>query len=161
MANDSREDRIRRYAAGPGLLRQAWDRVPEEARTWRPGPGRWSAHEVVCHCADSETNAYLRIRCLAAEPEPLILGYDQDRWAVVFDYHAQSPDLALRTVEAVRASTAALLVTLADEVWTRQGRHTQSGAYSAEGWLTIYAEHLEKHAGQIDRTRAAWEARPR
>ena len=23
---------------------------------WRPGKGKWSVHEVVCHCADSETN---------------------------------------------------------------------------------------------------------
>ena len=52
-----------------------------------PGAGKWSVHEVVVHCADSETNAALRIRYLIAEKEPLIVGYDQDAWARVFDYH--------------------------------------------------------------------------
>jgi hypothetical protein len=71
-----REDRIRRYAEGPSRLKVAWSKVPEKARQWRPGPGKWSAHEIVCHCADSETNAALRIRYLVAEKDPLVVGYD-------------------------------------------------------------------------------------
>ena len=31
--------------------------VPGKALQWRPKPGEWSAHEVVCHCADAETVA--------------------------------------------------------------------------------------------------------
>ena len=61
---------VERYAAGPGRLRAALATVPEAARTWRPAAGEWSAHEVVCHCADSETNAAARIRHLG--PHPLI-----------------------------------------------------------------------------------------
>src|SRR5215468_9835812 len=36
------------------------------------------------------------------------------------------------------------------------GTHTESGPYSAEEWLRIYAEHLEIHARQIDANVAAW-----
>ena len=36
--------------------------VPDSAVKWRPAPGKWSAHEVVCHCADAEMNAAARIR---------------------------------------------------------------------------------------------------
>jgi hypothetical protein len=38
------------------------------------------------------------------------------------------------------------------------GRHSESGRYSAEDWLTIYAEHLEGHALQIESNVAAWRA---
>src|SRR2546428_751802 len=47
-------------------LKPAWAAVPPAALQWRPKPGEWSAHEVVVHCADSETNSFVRIRFLAA-----------------------------------------------------------------------------------------------
>ena len=150
---------IERYAAGPGRLRAALATVPEAARTWRPAAGEWSAHEVVCHCADSETNAYARIRFLVAEPEPVIMGYDQETWARVFDYHTLPLEPALAVVDAVRASTAALVRRLPEAAWRRTGRHTESGPYGAEDWLRIYADHLEAHAQQIEANLAAWHAR--
>ena len=153
-----RESLIRRYEDGPSRLRAALATVPGPALKWRPKPGEWSAHEVVCHCADSETNAYARIRYLTAEPEPLVLDYNEAQWAVTFDYHAHPLDLALATVEAVRANTAALIRRLPDMAWTRVGRHTVSGRYAAEDWLRIYAAHLEDHAAQIDANVAAWKA---
>src|SRR5450631_1163269 len=96
---------LRRYAEGPALLRRAWQEAPAEARAWRPGAGKWSAHEVVIHCADSETYAAIRIRLLLAEPEPLIVGYDEAIWAQRFDYHASDPEFALGIVDTVRAHT--------------------------------------------------------
>lgn len=153
-----REDRIERYARGPELLKAALDRVPEEARKWRPAPGKWSVHEVVCHCADSELNGAARIRYLTAEKDPVLVGYDQEEWARRFDYHQHPLDTALQTVEAVRANTAALLRRLPADAWSRVGRHTESGAYAVADWLDTYAEHLEKHSGQIDRNLAAWKA---
>ena len=60
LSQAERRELIGRYERGPGQLREAFARVPEEARTWRPGPGKWSFHEVVIHCADSEANAAAR-----------------------------------------------------------------------------------------------------
>ena len=158
LTTAEREDRIRRYEQGPARLRAALAKVPPEAMKWRPGPGKWSVHEVVCHCGDSEANGALRIRYLFAEQDPLIVGYDQARWAEVFDYHDAPIEPALATVEAVRANTAALLKRLPEKAWSAAGRHTELGSYTAEDWLGIYAEHLEKHSGQIERNLAAWQA---
>jgi hypothetical protein len=158
MDRMQREKLIQQYAEGPARLRAALARVPEAARTWRPAPGEWSAHEVVCHCADSETNAYARIRFLVAEKEPLLVGYDQEVWARTFDYHALPLEPALAVVESVRATTAALIRTLPEDAWQRRGRHTESGPYAAEDWLRIYADHLENHARQIESNLAAWQA---
>jgi hypothetical protein len=153
---DEREAQIERYAHGPVLLRAAWEQVPEAARQWRPGPQRWSAHEVVCHCADSETNAYIRIRTLVAEPEPTVLGYDEALWARVFDYHRLPVETAFATIDSVRAHTTLMIRLLPESAWSTVGRHTHSGRYGALDWLRSYAEHLEKHAGQIERNLAAW-----
>jgi len=157
MADASqREKWIQQYADGPAKLSAALAKVPEPARQWRPGPGQWSVHEIIVHCADSETNAAARIRTLLAEKEPLIVGYDQDAWARALDYHRHPLEPALATVDAVRANTTALLRTLQQSDWSKSGRHTESGDYSAQTWLEIYAEHLEQHARQIERNLAAW-----
>ena len=158
LSGTEREALIQRYADGPARLKAALATVPAAAVQWRPGPGEWSAHEVVVHCADSETNAAARIRYLAAEVDPVILGYDEAEWARRFDYHDHPLEPALALVEAVRANTLALIRRMPEHGWQRVGRHSESGRYSAEDWLTIYAEHLEGHARQIEANVAAWRA---
>lgn len=154
-----REALFVRYEQGPALLRAAWSTIPIEARPWRPAPGQWSAHEIIAHCADSETNSAMRIRYLIGEPAPVIAGYDQDRWARDFDYHAQPVDLCLAQVDAVRAWTAAFIRSLPEDAWSRSGRHTEHAEpYTAELWLAIYAEHLEVHARQLGRNLKSWYA---
>ncbi|WP_243295798.1 DinB family protein [Geothrix mesophila] len=155
----TREAHLLRYRTGPALLRRVWEEVPAEARTWRPAEGKWSAHEVVVHCADSETYGAIRIRLLLADPEPLIVGYDENAWAQRFDYHASDPELALRLIEAARAHTITPLERLPESAWGHMGRHTHSGSYGTDDWLRNYAAHLEVHAAQIRRNVAAWNNR--
>ena len=140
-----RQALIQQYADGPARLRAALAKVPSQALKWRPAPKEWSAHEVICHCADSETNAYA--------------GYDQDNWASVFAYHDLPLEPALAVVDSVRATTAALIRGLPDEAWTRVGTHTESGRYGAEDWLQIYADHLEIHARQIENNVEQWRSK--
>ena len=156
LASAERSSLIQQYADGPRRLRAALGSVPAEALRWRPKPGEWSAHEVVVHCADSETQAASRIRVLVSEKDPVIQGYDEAQWARDFDYHAHPLDVALATVEAVRANTAVLLARLPEAAWSKVGRHTESGRYGALDWLRIYADHLENHARQIEANVAAW-----
>jgi len=159
MLAAERSDLITRYAEGPALLRRTLARVPEAALQWRPAPGKWSAHEIIVHCADSECSAYLRIRFLVAEPGPMLMGYDQDAWATILDYHSRSIELALTTIDAVRASTVPLIQSLSLTDWARMGTHSESGAYGAEDWLRSYGQHLEIHSRQIERNLEAWAKR--
>ncbi len=158
LTAEQREALFQRYESGPVLLRDAFARVPREAWKWRPAPEKWSVHEIVCHCADSETNAAMRIRYLVAEEKPLVLGYDQARWARVLDYHHAKIELALAAVDVMRAHTVNLLRHLPESAWSIVATHTDSGSYSTEDWLSVYAEHLEKHSKQIDSNLAAWRA---
>jgi len=154
-----RERLIQQYEDGPARLKAALAKVPAEARQWRPAPGEWSAHEVVVHCADSETNGAMRVRYLMAEKDPVLVGYDQEMWARHYDYHAHPLEPALAAVDGVRANTVALLRRLPEDAWLRVGRHTESGRYTGEDWLRIYAEHLEIHARQIESNVEAWRKR--
>lgn len=158
LTADERAILIERYASGPDRLRAALALIPDEARRWCPAPRAWSAHEVIVHCADSETNSAARIRYLLTEDDALILGYDEAHWAIALDYHALPLEPALATIAAVRANTVPLLLGLPEAAWARAGRHSDSGRYSAEDWLRIYAEHLELHAEQLRNNLAAWRA---
>ena len=159
LTHAERDAFLTRYEAGPALLRAAWNSVPRETRQWRPASGKWSAHEVVVHCADSEAYGHTRIRMMLAEAKPLIVAYDENVWARVFDYHAHDPELALRTIDAVRTNTIACLRRLPDSAFGKLGTHTASGIYTDADWFRIYAEHLEVHARQIERNLATWRAR--
>ncbi len=153
-----RDHLIERYATGPARLRSALEAVPPQALSRRPKLGEFSVHEIVVHCADSETNAAARIRYLMAEAEPVILGYDPDNWASRFDYDSHPLEAALATVEAVRANTVPLIRRLEPGDWDKAGTHSESGRYTGHDWLRIYSEHLEEHVAQIERTVAAWRA---
>jgi len=156
MQQQQRQALIRQYAEGPDRLAAALAKVPGEARKWRPAPGKWTVHEVIVHCADSESNAHMRIRYLIGEADPLIVGYDQDRWATALSYHDHPLEPALATVRAVRANTLPLLERLTEEQWRKTGRHTEHPGYGVERWLEIYSEHLDIHARQIERNLGAW-----
>jgi len=159
LSSEERESRIEQYTSAPERLQEALASVPAEAMKWRPEPGEFSVHEIVCHCADSETNAYSRIRYLLTEEKPVIVGYDPDVWAREFDYANHPLDAALATVEAVRANTAPILRRLPDEAWAKEGMHTESGRYATSDWLRIYSEHLEEHIDQINHAVDAWRSR--
>jgi hypothetical protein len=159
MNESERRDWMDRYARGPELLKAALAKVPAEAVKWRPAEGKWSAHEVVWHCADSETIAAMRIRYLVGEDRATIQGYDENAWAKRFDYHSLPLEPALREVEQVRAWTADWIRRLPAAAWSKEGTHTESGRYTAERWLETYGVHLEIHARQIERNLSAWNAR--
>ena len=109
---------------------------------------------VVHHLADSESNAYLRMRKLLAEDGPLVQGYDEGEYARRLHYD-RPVETSLAVFRAVRASTAELLDVLSDEEWGRAGTHSESGPYAMDDWLEIYAAHAFDHAEQIRRARGA------
>lgn len=156
MEPSERSVLIEKYAAGPAELRAAFDEAPSDAEKWKPSDGDWSIHEIIIHCADSETYAAIRIRLLAAEPRPLIVGYDQERWARMFNYHDRSLELSFSVIESVRGSTAELIASFDNSIWSATGEHTESGSYSAEDWLRTYGAHLHDHATQVRSNLERW-----
>jgi len=158
LTDTERRKLIDTYGEGPERLRSAIESVPEEARKWRPGEGKWSAHQIVCHCADAETNASMRVRYLLGEKDPVIQAYDQDAWAKALRYDDFPLEPSLEVVRATRTHTANLLRTLMPDDWAKTGRHSESGSWNVDKWLTIYAEHVHNHAKQIERNVAAWTA---
>ena len=139
---------IATYKEGADVIAKALEGMSEADLDRRPSPDGWTAREVVHHLADAETRSAVRLRQLLAETNPTIQGYDEELYAKKLAY--DRPIAASVTlVKAVRAATAELLDTLADADFARSGTHTESGAYSVETWLELYAAHGHDHAAQI------------
>ena len=154
MDQTERKTLLDRYRGGAdevdaslaGITGEELDRRPPEDDGWSP-------RQVVHHLADSEAMAYTRLRRLVADDEPTIQGYDEPVWARRLHYDRPiEPSLAV--MRAVRASSLQLLESLTDADWARTGTHSESGAYSVEEWIRIYASHPHDHADQIRRARA-------
>ena len=155
MTREERERLIAQYANGPDEVTSALAGFPAGQLTAHPIPGKWSAAEIIHHLSDSESISGTRLRRLIAEKHPVIQGYDQDEYARALRYNDRDIAPALENFRTVRAVTTQLLRTLTDAHWERQGWHSESGLYTAEKWLGIYAAHAHGHAGQILRLREA------
>jgi hypothetical protein len=151
MTSEERERLIEQYAAGYDEVARSLEDFPEAVLTAHPLPGKWSAAEIVHHLADSESTSALRLRRLLVEENPVIDGYDQDAYAVRLKYNEREMAPALDAFRAARATTAQLLKLMSEEDWSRAGTHTESGRYTTETWLEIYAAHARNHAAQIQR----------
>jgi hypothetical protein len=157
MNTEQRQQLIAQYKAGADEVTEALAGFPQDKLNAHPIEGKWSATEIVHHLGDSETTSSVRLRRLLAEDHPLIQGYDQDVYAARLRYNEREVGPSLELFRSTRASTAQLFDFMTDEDWHREGTHSESGSYSAEDWLKIYAAHAHNHAGQIRRLREALE----
>jgi hypothetical protein len=154
MDGTKRQGLVDQYKAGYAEVERALEGITETELDARPAPGKWSPREVVHHLADSEMTAAVRLRLLVAEERPAIRGYDQDEFARRL-YYDRPIAASLAAFRFARASTGEILDRLTEAQWAREGTHSESGAYSVEKWLDIYAAHAHGHADQIRRARQA------
>jgi hypothetical protein len=155
MTSQERQELIARYTDGYNEVARSLEGFPSELLTAHPIPGKWSAAEIVHHLADSESTSALRLRRLLVEDHPLIQGYDQDEYASKLNYNNREIAPSLEAFRSARATTAQLFAFMSEADWQREGTHSESGAYTAENWLKIYAAHGHNHAAQIRRLREA------
>jgi hypothetical protein len=153
-----RRELIRRYTEGPDVLAAAVAGLSEQELDSHPADGGWSPREVVHHTADSEITSAIRLRRLIAEDEPVIQGYDGDEFARRLHYGERPIAASLAAVRSARESSASILGVLTEVEWDRKGTHSESGPYSVDRWLEIYAAHCHDHAEQI--RRAVAETKP-
>jgi hypothetical protein len=155
MTSQERQTLIAQYVDGYHEVTRALEGFTADSLTAHPIQGKWSAAEIVHHLADSETTSGLRLRRLLVEDHPLIHGYDQDAYANRLNYNRRETAPALEAFRSARATAAQLFEFMSDEDWQREGTHSESGSYSVEDWLRIYAAHAHNHAAQIRRLREA------
>jgi hypothetical protein len=143
----------------PDRLKAALAGVPRKLLTWRPAPGKWSIHEIVCHMRDAERDGYLyRYRRLLAEDNPTFPDVDGDKLALERQYGRMNLREAVRDWRAARKEVLALLKKIRPEQWQRIGTHESLGPMSLEIILKRQAlGNDEAHLGQIEHIKKRWD----
>lgn len=146
-----RERLIKRYREGHQVVMDALEGISDDELD-RSVSGEWTPRETAHHLADSEMMSAIRIRRLLTEEEPVIHGYDEANFARKLT--SDRPiEPSLEAMRWARETCAQLIERMTDEDWRIVGTHTESGPYSTEDWLKIYAAHAHDHAEQIKRAR--------
>jgi hypothetical protein len=128
--------------------------LAEDAGSWlriRPEPTEWSVQECLAHLADSELVTAARLRWIASEERPDIVGYDQDLWVSGMRQVDEDLVTLLAAFEANRRWNLALWECLPVADRTRFGVHRERGPESIELIVRLAAGHDIVHLSQARR----------
>jgi uncharacterized damage-inducible protein DinB len=132
------------------------DLAHDELRA-HPIENKWSILEIVAHLADSDLLGATRFRFAIAEPGAALAYYEEAVWARELgyeDYDAERLQATLMLFASLRAASAAMFRSTPSHLWANAALHPRWGALTLRRMLEIYAEHGERHIGQILERRA-------
>ena len=137
------------YEAGGLKLRQAISGLTREDLLAKPPAewkvGLWSIQQVVMHLMDSDLIWAARIKCMIAEENPTIIGYDESRFAANLLYDEQDVSLAVEIFDLNRRQFAKVLRKLPPAAFARTGQHSERGMITVEQSMHGEVEHLDHH----------------
>lgn len=140
------------FSAAPERLRKAIDGLTDNDMAAQLRHGKWSIKQIIFHLTDSETVGFVRVKLAFAQTEALFPGYNQESWVKEFGYQ-QKDRKALNDViqlfELLRSFTSSVFRTSTGSDWTKTGNHPEFGKMTLRNLLELYADHSERHIGQI------------
>ena len=110
----------------------------------RYAPEKWSVKEVIGHLADAERVFAYRARRFARADESPLAGFDEKAYVPIADFDRRPLAALLAEFAAVRAATLALVTSLDEAAWRRQGTANGAGV-SVRALACIIAGHELHH----------------
>lgn len=132
----------------PELLIRAVEKLTVEQLDSPYRPDGWTIRQVVHHLADSNMNAYIRIKLAMTEDTPTIKPYDEALWAELTD--SQLPiELSTKLLEVLHKRWVILLRSLSSSGLERKLIHPDIGLLTIKKLIDLYAWHGNHHLAQI------------
>jgi uncharacterized damage-inducible protein DinB len=152
-AYSDRDANLKTIACLPEKIREAVVGLSDEQLDTPYRDGGWSLRQTVHHIADSHINSLCRFKLALTEDEvPTIRPYYEDRWADLAD--SKLPvESSLAIIDGVHQRWAALVGSMSDEDFAREFKHPETGNWTLEKVLGLYAWHSLHHTAHITSTR--------
>ena len=137
----------------PAKLREAVAGLTDEQLNTPYRDGGWTLRQTVHHIADSHINSFCRCKLALTEDEPpTIRPYFEDRWAELAD--SKLPvDVSLAIVDGIHQRWVAMAEAMSEEDFAREFVHPETGNWTLEKVLGLYAWHSLHHTAHITSTR--------
>src|SRR5579872_1614130 len=140
---------IEQYEAGGPKLLKAIAGLSREDLLWTPSSdtniGLWSIQSIVIHLMDSDLIWGNRMKSIIAEENPIILGFDEKKFADSLFYADQDPQSAISLFDMNRRQIAKTLRKLPDSSFSRTGQHNERGPVTLGEAVKILVAHLDHH----------------
>jgi len=157
-STDARQARIKTIAELPLRVREAVAGLNEAQFETSYRPDGWTVRQTVHHIADSHANSLVRFKLALTEDEPpTIKPYYEDRWAELGDSRLPV-DVSLKMIEALHTRWLALLNSMSEFDFQKKFIHPETGEWTLDGALALYAWHSRHHTAHITslRERNGW-----
>ncbi|HQZ82506.1 MAG TPA: putative metal-dependent hydrolase [Pyrinomonadaceae bacterium] len=149
----ARSERIETLRELPKRLAAAVEGLNDEQLSTQYRPGGWTIRQTVHHIADSHATSYTRFKLALTEDEsPTIRPYFEDRWAELAD-SAMPVSISLTMLEGIHARWVALLGSLSEADLQKAYIHPETGVWTIDKAIALYAWHSTHHTAHITRTR--------
>jgi len=112
-------------------------------------PGKWTMRELLVHLSDCEAVYIDRLRRLAAEENPTLQAFDENKWASGLFYKKRDLTVARFQYEAARRGIIEMARTLDEKVDTNKGTHSEAGTRTFGQVLASHPEHNAHHLEQL------------
>lgn len=145
---EKRQDFIQTIISLPENLRNTVENLTEEQLETPYRDGGWTVRQTIHHVGDSHLNSLCRFKLALTEEMPTIRPYDEARWAELSD--SKMPvEISLKMLEAIHLRWANLLDSMTDADFERKLIHPDSGEWTLEKMLALYAWHSRHHTAHI------------
>jgi uncharacterized damage-inducible protein DinB len=121
-------------------------------------PDGWTVRQTVHHLADSHMNSMIRFKlALTEDTAPTIKPYYEDRWAELGD-NKLPVEVSIGLLRAIHTRWVALLESMSDVDFQKTFVHPETGEWTLDGALALYAWHSRHHTAHITnlRDRLGW-----
>lgn len=136
---------IDRYESQAGALHDWIDGLSPADLDAQPIPGTWSMRQLLIHMLDSDLVYGHRMRKIAAEPKPLIMGYDETLWSAAPPLQAGDLKSVASIFELHRRWMTGVLRALPVEAFDREGVHSERGIVTIGKLLSTMLGHVSHH----------------
>lgn len=134
----------------PNQVVEVVDKLSIEELKLNYRPNGWNIKQVIHHCADSHSNAFIRFKLALTEENPNIKPYEEALWAELIDGNDNDISHSMMILKGIHYKWTLLMNSLDDTQWKRTYFHPESKKkYVLKEVAGLYAWHCKHHLAHI------------
>ncbi len=115
--------------------------------------GGWTVRQVVHHVVDSHIHSYVRCKFAITMDNPIIMPYDEEKWAALDDASHADPAISLALLTNLHTRWVRFFRSLDDAAFARTLVHPENGPMTLDLVVALYAWHGRHHLAHITELR--------